>query len=138
VTLSALAVVAVGFAIAVVAVASPFFIAHKIAQWFLRDRWKIGYVRLSVDVTIVGFYVLILATGFSKISDYPQVLRDGEENWSHWPQALTDSANKLSNLEMLSCFLDNFPRFVILPGGVVLFAGYSLERAKQAKNSTRV
>jgi hypothetical protein len=125
------------FALTVVAVALPFLITRKLARWLLRERWKTRYVRLSFDVAVVGLYLLIWATGFTNGMDSPQVFLDADEKfgWSRWPKSFEDSANKLLTLTMLSWFLDYFPVFVILPGGLVFFAGYSSERATQAKKS---
>jgi hypothetical protein len=135
-----LAVVSGVIGLTVLVIVTPFLVTRKITQWALRDRWKTRYVRLSFDVTMIGFYFLILVTLWSYDRHLPAVLADGYAKiyWSHWPQSLTDSENRLEELKMLASFLDNFPTFVILPGCVVVFAGYSVERAKQAKTSASI
>lgn len=125
------------FVAALLVLASPLFVLRKIAQCFCREWWKTRYVRLSVDVACAGLFILFLATflpltSCGHLPDYmvSQIMPKWQEVGGWY---LSDSIGRLVILSNVSWFLENFPLYVILPGGLVLFGGYSLERARQAK-----
>ena len=124
--------------------AAPFIIVHGLAGRLFREYWKRRYIRISFDIALMGLITLFILTFSSyhgvrgHLSDLMQKEIEAYDRLVYWqgfscPRALTEAEANLKSLTRVSWFLEHFPVYVILPGGLFFLAGYSSERATKVK-----
>jgi hypothetical protein len=140
------------------ALAAPFMVIRGIACWLLREHWNTRYIRFSFDVALIGLIVLCEVTflpehgvGGHLTSFMREKIEAGDRLYNlqrarygdhtvgcYWPEPLSKAESKLETIVTLSWFLERFPLYVILPGGIFFLAGYSSERARKIKVSGKI
>jgi len=126
----ALATLVLCLALAVLALL--FITLLAVVRWLCRDRWEVWYVRGATYVALIGFSALLASSSAQPSDAIKKQVQSNVTGGSSWkcPEFL-DSYGHLVSLSKTLWLVEHFPIFVLLPAGLVLFAGYTLERSKQ-------
>lgn len=115
-----------------------FFSAVSIAfyRWLtsllLNRFWGKWYVRRAVDVSIIGFLLLVF-TSISYENTSSRLIADklGPESYSLVIEKHSKEFYRLNNLMVLEWFVENFGNYVVLPPLSVVAIGIAIERSKR-------
>jgi hypothetical protein len=107
---------------------------RALAKAACRDRWKIRYVRWSVDTALTGCILLCIT---SKVAGSLETsLSLGEQAMDKLSMSSIQEGSPLWGLvecKSMLWFIEYFPLFVIVPAGLVLLGGYTIERSKSER-----
>ncbi len=129
------------------------FCYRAVGRLILGRSWKEWYVRRAIDVSFLGLLALAWVSFVHKpgahISPDQRVTGDKidklrertyDRHSIYYPQSekLYQQYWELEPLMDWQYFVDNFARYVVLPTGAILFAGYSIQRRRKKKDRSPV
>ena len=137
--LAVLAFIALLWGVPILLVSVAFVGLRALARWVWRDKRKLWHVKAATVSAILGFCAFLLA--FAAYSSSDTVKRQFQKSvgfMNSWrnPEYI-DGFPAIVGLSKTLWLWENFPAFVLMPAGLILFVGYALDRSRRDQKSLK-